>query len=315
MFVRCEYQQTVWPHFWWERGYYRVDLPETTEMSPLADLLMDLDVGLRGEAPREYEVFSTETGLFKNLAEVPETNEGVLVFASQYGNLGLPEPCWSAVLDDGMGAQWPDESSAAPDAEPFDLWLFVIRSMRASVQLWETIRSGDANALEDTIWIDGHGDVQVDDKFAAARVMDESPSIDVEDYAMEWLTFQVSLRLSFLRPLLYPKSVASLHGKNQDQPALVLRVASLRDAMWLQLAAAIAEDKKYNRCQVCRKWFEIAPETNRRHRQFCSETHRNKAYRYRQRKAKQLHAQGKTVQEIAAELNSDEAAVQNWVKK
>jgi hypothetical protein len=84
-------------------------------------------------------------------------------------------------------------------------------------------------------------------------------------------------------------------------------------ALWLQFAQAVAEDKDYRQCGECGSWFEVSPEVARTNRRFCSNACRSRLYRQRQARAKELFAEGKSLQEIAAELRSTVAVVKKWI--
>src|SRR5262249_32753978 len=88
---------------------------------------------------------------------------------------------------------------------------------------------------------------------------------------------------------------------------------NLRAALWWQFAQAVEGNRDYHRCPVCGRWFERSPGVNRADRQTCSPTCRTKAYRQRQEAARRLHAEGKTLREIAHEVGSTVANVRKWV--
>jgi hypothetical protein len=95
--------------------------------------------------------------------------------------------------------------------------------------------------------------------------------------------------------------------------ALQFRPLSLRGALWLQLAEAVAQNKKYRQCESCKCWFELSPERARADSLYCKGGCRSRAYRLRQELARQLHDQGKTPRQIGLELGSDAATVKKWL--
>jgi hypothetical protein len=89
--------------------------------------------------------------------------------------------------------------------------------------------------------------------------------------------------------------------------------ANLWCAVCLQFALAVDGDKRYQRCPVCARWFELAPGVNRANRLTCSSTCRTRAYRDRREAALRLHAEGSTPREIARQLGSDVPTVKKWI--
>jgi len=58
---------------------------------------------------------------------------------------------------------------------------------------------------------------------------------------------------------------------------LKLTPATLRDALWLQLAQAITEGAKIRKCLHCNEWFRAGPGADRRaDAEFCSDEHRKR---------------------------------------
>lgn len=97
--------------------------------------------------------------------------------------------------------------------------------------------------------------------------------------------------------------------------AFETELKSLSAVIWSQLALYAVGDVNFRQCETCEKWFEVAVGTNRPDRLFCSQGCRFKAYRRRQKQACELHAAGKSIEAIAAELQSDPKTVQGWLSK
>src|SRR5262249_51336707 len=63
----------------------------------------------------------------------------------------------------------------------------------------------------------------------------------------------------------------------RGRPVLGFVAPTLLAAIWLQLADAVSNDRTFNRCRECRRFFEVAPDAARTHRRFCSNSCRSKA--------------------------------------
>jgi hypothetical protein len=99
----------------------------------------------------------------------------------------------------------------------------------------------------------------------------------------------------------------------RTRPRLALTAPTLLSAVWLQLADAVSNDRAFNRCRECGRWFEVGADVTRSDRRFCSDGCRSKAYRQRQDRARQLSTSGKSFEQIAAELDSDVETVRRWI--
>lgn len=88
---------------------------------------------------------------------------------------------------------------------------------------------------------------------------------------------------------------------------------TLRGALWLQLAAALAEHKRYRRCDRCATWFELTSKMAAKGKVHCSESCRMQAYRERQEEARRLAAEGQSARVIARAVNTDVETVKGWL--
>ena len=57
------------------------------------------------------------------------------------------------------------------------------------------------------------------------------------------------------------------------------------------------------------------PGRGRTDKQFCSNACRTKAYRKRQAEAVRLHGEGRSLEEIARDLDSDPGTVRGWIER
>ncbi len=107
------------------------------------------------------------------------------------------------------------------------------------------------------------------------------------------------------------------------QPRLRFRSVpkTLLAALWVQFAMAVEGDRQYHQCDQCGLWFEVAGERRvganekREGAKFCSNACRFRAYRHRQNEARELHAEGKSLKEVAGQLGSDVKTVTGWIRR
>ena len=95
---------------------------------------------------------------------------------------------------------------------------------------------------------------------------------------------------------------------------LCFQPSSLASALWLQLAEAIDNDKSFARCVLCRKAFTVT-EDKRADSTFCGNACRQRSYRARQKRARELRASGASLRAIARELGSNITTIKGWVTK
>ena len=101
---------------------------------------------------------------------------------------------------------------------------------------------------------------------------------------------------------------------------LLLVPTHLLGAIWVQLAAAIEDDKRFRRCPArdCPLlWFEVStgPLGVREDAEFCSARCRHTAYRDRKTSARQMRRDGVSLEDIARSLKTDVRRVRSWVAK
>jgi hypothetical protein len=90
---------------------------------------------------------------------------------------------------------------------------------------------------------------------------------------------------------------------------------TLLGGLWLQFADAIDKNVTYRRCQQCGTPFAVGAGTARRTKLFCSDACKSLHYRQRQATARSLHAEGRSLADIARRLNTDTETVRGWIEK
>jgi hypothetical protein len=279
--------------------------------------------------PRDDAAFRTwypleeSVALYRELADIDPTPEGILAFARRYGLLG---PGAEIVAD--VPAAEGVRARARAEVDYLWGWRKNIALLYQTVSLWDMIQAGDAAGLSAVIeWHEGG----IRCKFPprAVEILGGRPGVPLyfkEDLAK----CEPRLRRLPHGEVFGPATVAVLVNINEqiylhNGPRLfwdprrntVVRQdlpASLHAAIWLQFAEAVAANKKSRRCRECGRWFDVAPGTARADKVVCSTACRSKGYRERQEQARRLHAAGKNFKEIARELGSDVPTVRGWVK-
>lgn len=264
-----------------------------------------------------YAPLRLYTGLFRAFAETPPTKEGIHTFANEYGSLG-----------DGVFIQLP-ESSAVGTGEPVSLWSKEIFAMAQALELWDAVKASNLEVLSQRIaWekggvnYDSHRGIDTKDlKTPYSQRMEwiAAPEIHPErlerfrpgDLATPALFFVQKTINDRLKGRISPRL---LWGKNRTKLGLYIVPNSLIGALWLQFAQAIDGNKEYRRCEECRGWFELSPETARTSKLYCSNACRSRAYRGRQEQVRNLYVAGKTIEEAAEAVGTDVAHARRWIE-
>jgi hypothetical protein len=252
------------------------------------------------EQASEFEPYHPldESGLFLTFASTKRNRQDVLQFAQRYGRLGqnVEFKFYPA------GSSLPGALREGELCEQLCRWYGNMGQLADLCTLWEMARRGDRKEL--LAW----------SKRIAWRLIDPlthevllSPERDPVQFAYQFLGDQSSRAMKgLLEPrIVWDESVA------RPMPKIV--PTSLLGALYLQFACAVGEDRDFQQCLHCKKWFELAPGLNRADRRFCSDSCRVLAYRARQERARELAAEGNKAREIAKEIGSTVESVKKWI--
>jgi hypothetical protein len=290
---------------------------------------------------RSYFPMKEAPGLFRNFAELSlDTDDDILKFANKYGQLGIPAhtDVTPRVSNPLLYNKW--------DERRLD-WKREISSMKAMINLWDMVKSKDHAGLERHLILDGGRDwehwvyLSHPEVLEAARTISPEYAVSIRpnDYAsillhrdLDWLPKgDLLMRGSFLVQQVVnnhlsggPYERTRWHGEAAAQLCfdresgthrLQFMPKTLLGAMWLQFARAIDGDRKYRACKECGTWFEVSTADTgfRVNRLFCSDACKSKDYRDRKARVGTLKAEGRSIKEIAKELDTDVETIARWV--
>ena len=217
--------------------------------------------------------------------------------------------------------------------EHVDDWVHEILVMRLAVDLWDSARQGDTDHLERMIsWapdgtavsINTHPELQggeLPEKPAYVhRAVIADERLDPEILARFVPGDPIGPALHCMQSLInehlhHRASPRLLWEQSRDRLGLYIVPEGLIGALWLQFARAVERDAKFRQCAECTTWFEVSPGRGRTDKQFCSTACRTKAYRKRQAKAVRLHGEGRSLEDIAREMDSDPDTVRGWIER
>ncbi len=287
----------------------------------------------------EYFPLQERESLYRVLASVDPTPEGILAFVRDYGFLGAP------LSDLQNGAEIDPTVHQEFFHEFIWEWKSLVLQLREYVRVWDLIEGGDTAALSENFRWEGDTSIEyvppshisyektVRPELWAALDKTTRESLkrndelnrviasaawgyDLEDFdsgdvllpARLWLYDRMNAHLQNLQTFLEwdPRTQKT---RMRSCPL------SLAAAVYYQMAVAVLNGRVSKQCQSCGVWFEITPRVSRSDRVTCSSSCRTRLYRERRDKAIRLFAEGKQVKTIAKEIGSDLETVRKWVKK
>jgi hypothetical protein len=311
----------------WVQKPVMVDIGVSRAKDRMKWVLTDgLAIGSR-YAKKQYAPLRSDTGLFRIFASIPLTREGILQFANEYGLLGIGKPLY-----------WPSPNEPKQIlpicGETHQDWVQQIDQMRRAVDIWDMERTNDVVGLNRYIfWKDAEFAKDGSVKCLKGWRYDSHPDLPVTKHAPGRIRQLIEPVLDLFKaqdvhmPALFliqrwindhlegAVSPCLLYDPNRGKRVLRFLPHNLLGAFWLQFAQAIDGDKEYRACRECGKWFEISLDAFRTSRVFCSDPCKSKDYRKRKDLARQLRAEGRSVKDIAKELDTDAETIKKWASK
>jgi transposase-like protein len=285
-------------------------------------------IGTGGWRLMQYLPLAAFPGLFRVFADTEPSGEGIKAFADRFGPLGhnieKPIPLYDQPNARGV---------PVGTGEPLGAWIDEILIMRYAIELWEAARNRDVATLERVIhWKPDGSGVEIAGHPGVPRGQLPQAPAHVERgwIAGTHLGDDVLGRFiqgDLVKPGLHyvqSKINEKLEGRasprllwdaKRERLGLYIVPEGLVGALWLQFARAVERDSRFRQCAECGIWFELARGTARSDKLYCSTPCRTKAYRKRQAEAVRLHGEGRSIEDIARELESDPDTVRGWIAR
>jgi len=273
---------------------------------------------------RRYAPLVEETGLFRILAEVELSREGLLAFANRYGWLGNTRV---TVFDPKF--EGPGQIACRP-GELWRAWMEAVKSLHLAVHLWEMARAHDKAGLAQHVrWVDEDLVYCFSDPHWTNSPIEDSLPPGERCWNIRRSTEDQFLNIcpgDLVVPALYcvqfemnrqlqDTSARLLWNRSHTRQELCFVPPHLLAAVWLQFAQAVDGNKGYRSCEQCGRWFELSPQMARTDKQFCTNACRSRAARGRQVQASKLYEAGQSIAGIAGTVHSTPAVVQRWIKR
>jgi hypothetical protein len=312
-----------------EGGYSWADSRPIGEGQDRGSFLTDnRAIAAAGFRVLQYQPLAAFPGLFRVFADTEPSREGVKAFADRFGPLGGDLAEQIPLYDQPNAKGVPLGTGEALAA-----WSNEILMMRFAIDIWEAARNGDVGRLEQVIfWTEDGSGVQIlsHPELAKGQVPEVPARVERAWIAGAHLGDGVLERFvpgDLVKPALHHvqsminkklegrASPRLLWDAKRERLGLYIVPAGLIGALWLQFARAVERDSKFRQCAECGIWFELAPGTARADKLYCSTPCRIKAYRKRQAEAARLHGEGRSIADIARDLESDPDTVRGWIER
>ncbi len=273
-----------------------------------------------GNTERQYV---PRPDLFFEFAAVdPDNDEAVLAFANRYGLLGA-SPAWLFRKPQSRGVATTDTGG-----ELRSHWQEHLRGMRAAASLWEALRKQDSKRLSQCIHWRGKDRVEyvwppsadwstpwsthavVASKQINQHLLERCRPGDPEMAARLYLQEVVNKNLN---KLVAPRLLWT--APERSKMGLFIVPNALIGCLWLQLANAIADYRKFVMCESCGKPMLVAPEGTgaRTNKRTCSDACRTRVHARRKTEARQLRHEGMPVAQIAKHLRAEVTQIKRWI--
>lgn len=275
-----------------------------------------------GETPRPYK---PDPDLFLKFASVsPDADAEILSFANSYGLLGGDPRCLAPE------PKHKGEGTTAVTGELRSHWQEHLHKMKAAVSLWQAINSDDTALLAKCIRWRSPDHVTYEWPPSSewltpwsSRGIITSPGVNPHllkrfrpgDVIMPARIYLQEVVNKNLDQLVAPRLLWT--PPDREKMGLFIAPKSLIGCLWLQLANAIADFRKFRTCKSCSKPMLVAPEGSgyRANRRTCSNACRIRLYARRKLEARRLRNEGVSFPQIAKRLGAGVEQVKRWIKE
>lgn len=283
--------------------------------------------------------------LFKEFAEMQDSDDSYLDFADRFGFLDVPAHLWLN-----------DASDVAVQGEPLYFWRKQHWLMRYALKLWDWIKENSFKESEALIsWDDkipgtvhfklgGKPDIAAfiagdtnwngKDKREVVLFGPATTLIQCREKKYEWFVMSGTLyginasrndlKLPALKILqgianaalfLYPvKSMLKLDEKTEEFTSQIYP-SSLLALMWWQLSQFVSGEKELKQCPICLHWADVTDlkGTWKKHRSCANKDRVTKGRKIKV--IEKLLSGGLTIHEISQQLNLKERHIERWLKE
>ena len=223
-----------------------------------------------------FRLCEPHPGLFREFAALSPTEDAIVQFAGQYGDLFNRY----AFEQDA-----PREDGTVSHGASFGTWTKEIADMRVLLELWEDIQHRRITALERVIkWTAKDVSYVIETPRHTANVTLAHADIPRSGFSRfspkdALLPAKCALQMEINKRIAEQPTIPRLAWTPDYHQRLIFTPPNLLGAMWLQFAQAIAGEFELYPCDACGKFFQRGPGGRRADATTCSDTCRQRKKR------------------------------------
>ena len=253
-------------------------------------------------------------GFLASFVNLSIQENAILEFANTRGPLGSHVTREFVPAD--QNGDLPGEDASTLQGESVDGWIEQIHLINEAVLLWDLIRKNSPELAEIFREVaSGEIAISPDRRFknlaatyrVSMRFVSGFSADRQRTAAFDYLSQVVNLNLR-------NHGVTAVLGGDPQHRHLRFPAQNLLGEIWLQFAKVIENGKNFFKCDSCLTWL-YRPRGPRSDVNFCdhrcAREHRLSGSR---KLAKRRRAEGKSYEEIAAELNERKSLIMNWIE-
>lgn len=279
--------------------------------------LVPQHAGDPGDFPVRVYDPSDEPALFRNFADLEDSETAIKSFADRYGPLGGPV---SKTVGIPVGSSTTKE--LVDLGETRDDWSQAVLELQHAIRFWDLAQDRNTTELaKHVVWKGSEEDEEYSVGFFGKAQAPSTKRTSLQ--GGYWLIAHSTIgggeinRFAYgdvIGPtVLHVQSFANeklkmsaqpylVSGPNKLRPRVELKPIGLLGALWVQFARSIENDRHFRRCEHCDTWFQYEPGRGRYPRKFCSQAHKVASHRLA-KKVAELERGGSSAQGIAKRLS------------
>jgi hypothetical protein len=258
-------------------------------------------LGPPDESLSAYEPLVQETGLFLTFAHLDGSKGEFLRFANTYGRLGT------------YHALGPEHGEPLNEWQSHHRWVRFLAQLRGvclkdrpelgKIVSWQgeevIYRFPKIGTPATELW---RHRGQLRQRPQSKKGLPLFKPGDLAGPALWFLGYAIDDWMRELEKWEKPIAPRIVWSEEDSRPRFVFGPSSLLGAMICQFAAAVHGAWPFKECACCHRFFRLQPGVNRANRLTCSHTCKQYLHNRRVERARALHAEGRTVRQIAKEL-------------
>lgn len=252
-----------------------------------------------------------ESALFREFADLNGSPDSFIEFADQHGLLLRSHRLnlWDGMVNKSIGA------------DLLSSWGYEHWILKKAIEVWDLLQDkGEYHKLHRLVKWDKSGFyVEARDKDRAYLA---SSSVSTQDQAFPrfkpgdaFLPAQYFVQTQINRKLREYRVNPMLLMSTGNKLKQYFVPENLLAAMWFQFFQAVTGEKRYKRCDICKKWVDVTDKNETWTTHSTCANRKRVAKSRKKGKAFQMHTNGMSIEDIAVKLRIDAKWVIEWLRE